>query len=161
MTRLVWPGRHGMAVKLGSLIAALAVLVGGMLLGMTHASGSPAPAGELGSTPPASVAKQTSHYLVGTIALVMPARREAIVRQRDGRLVQVAFDATTIVRRDRARQPQTVLRRGTRVIILGRPEQGRLRAMVVTITGQAPVRTVTPASRPGPAHTPTPAPAAR
>ncbi|GEM_PF-1862048 len=159
MTLWSWAGKHAAAVKLGSLAAALALLVGGLLLGMNQASGNPAPAGEVGSTPPANLAKQTSHYIVGTIAIVLPARREAIVRQRNGRLVQVSFDAATVVRRDRAREAQTALRRGTRVIILGEPVDGQLHAKVVTITGQAPVRTVTPTRPPAPAPaTPEPKP---
>ncbi len=153
-----WAGRHGRAVKLGSILAAVLLLAGGLVLGMSQASGNPAPAEELGTTPPASVAKQTDHYIVGTIALVLPARREAIVRRRNGQLVQVSFDAGTIVRRDRTRQAQTALRRGTRVIILGEPMDGRLHAQVVTITGQAPVRPITPARPAVPSVTATPKP---
>src|SRR6185437_206180 len=144
MTLWTWVSRHGTAVKLGSVVAAVLLFAGGLVLGMSQASGSSAPVAEVGTTPPASLAKQTAHYLVGTIALVQPARRGAIVRLRNGQLVQVAFDAGTVVRGDRARQAQTALRRGTRVIILGEPENGRLHAQVVTITGQAPARAVTP-----------------
>lgn len=156
-----WAGKHGTAVKLGSVLVAVLLLAGGVVLGMSQASGTPAPVEDVGNTPPASLAKQTDHYIVGTIALVLPARREAIVRRRNGQLVQVSFDASTVVRRDRTRQAQTALRRGTRVIILGEPVDGRLHAQVVTITGQAPVRAVTP-TRPAASATatakPTPAP---
>jgi hypothetical protein len=136
-------------------VIALVLFVGGLTLGMQQASGNPAPIVEIGTTPPTSLAKQTNHYIVGTIALALPARREAIVRQRNGQLVQVSFDASTVVRRDGARQAQTALRRGTRVIILGQPEDGRLHAKVVTITGQAPVRAVAPARGPVPAQSAT------
>lgn len=151
MALWAWAGKHGTAVTLGSVLVAVFLLAGGVVLGMSQASGNPAPVplAEVGATPPASLVKQTDHYIVGTIALVLPTRREAIVRRRNGQLVQVSFDATTIVRRDRARQAQTVLRRGTRVIILGEPQDGRLHAQVVTITGQAPVRPVTPTSPAG------------
>ncbi|HZQ38425.1 MAG TPA: hypothetical protein VFD32_21030 [Dehalococcoidia bacterium] len=145
MTFWAWAGRHGTAVKFGSILAAVLLLAGGLVLGMSQASGNPAPVEELGTTPPASLAKQTDHYIVGTIALVLPARREAIVRRRNGQLVQVSFDTSTVVRRDRASQAQTALRRGTRVIVLGEPMNGRLHAQVVTITGQAPVRPAAPA----------------
>ena len=149
-----WAGSHGTVVKLGSVLIAVLLLAGGVLLGMSQASGNPAPVDELGTTPPASLAKQTDHYIVGTVALVLPARREAIVRRRNGQLVQISFDSTTVVRRDRARQAQTALRRGTRVIVLGEPMNGRLHAQVVTITGQAPVRSITPAHPTGPSAAP-------
>jgi hypothetical protein len=156
----VWASRHGAAVKLGSILAAVLLLAGGLALGMSQASGNPAPAEEIGTTPPVSVAKQTDHYIVGTIALVLPARREVIVRRRNGQFVQVSLDAGTIVRRDRTQQAQTALRRGTRVIVLGEPVDGRLHARIITITGQAPVRPVTPARPAVPSSTATAKPPA-
>jgi len=150
-----WAGGHARAVKLGSLAAAVALLAGGLLLGMTVAAGSPAPTRLSPAPAAAELAKPSGHYIVGTVVEVFPAARRAIVRGRGGRFFVVEFDASTVVRRDRQRQPLNSVRRGTRVIILGEPRDGRLHADIVTITGTAPPRQV-PAASPAPAATPTP-----
>lgn len=148
-----WAGGHRGLVKLGSLAATLALLAGGLALGMNEAAGSPAPLSE--SPPVAAAAHPGRHYIVGTVAQVFPVARRALVRERNGRIVAVTFDAATVVRRDRQRQPPGALRRGVRVIVLGEPRDGHLYAVVVTITGVAPARPLPP-SPSAPSATPAP-----
>jgi len=138
MSFWTWVGRHARAVKLGSMAAAVALLCGGLALGMTQAAGGPAARPE-GAPQAAAVVVPSRHYLVGTISLVTAPGR-AIVRSSGGRLFVVEYDRETVVRRDRQRTPLTALRRGTRVIVLGQPRDGHLRAELVTITGMAPAR---------------------
>src|SRR5690349_14949482 len=87
-----WIGRHRRALKLGSVLAALVLCVGGVAIGMTSASGSPAPAPAV-SAPgqPPALEQPSRHYLVGTIAQPLAPGR-AIVRARNGRFVVVEYD---------------------------------------------------------------------
>lgn len=135
-----WVGRHGRAIKLGSVAVALVLLAGGLLLGMSSASGTSSPAG-LG-TAPAAVQEVTSHYLVGTVVEVALTPGNFILRGRGGRYYVISYDKDTLVRRDRRPAQPGAVRRGARVIILGEPKQGRLHADVVTVTGYAPARQV-------------------
>jgi hypothetical protein len=152
-----WVGRHGRAIKLGSVAAALVLLVGGLLLGMSSAAGTQSPA-TLGSAPSA-VQEVNSHYLVGTVVEAFTPGR-FILRGRGGRYYVISYDQDTLVRRNRRPAASGAVRRGARVIILGEPKDGRLHADIVTVTGYAPARQV-PANQKlnsAPTATSTPAP---
>jgi hypothetical protein len=162
-----WIGRHGRAIKLGSVAAAFMLFAGGLLIGMNSASGSGAGSSPPGlGTAPAAVVKQPSnHYLVGTVfeSALTPGR--FILRGRGGRFYVISYDDSTRVRVGGRSVSPRVLVRGTRVIVLGEPRDGRLHADIVTVTGRAPQRQVptnpnlnaTPAPRSTPAPTPVPA----
>lgn len=150
-------GRHSRAMKLGSIALAFVLLGGGLALGMSSASGSPAPPALTAPEPVSRVTQPSRHYLVGTVfQTVAPGR--VIVRGSGGRFFVVEYDRSTVVRRDRQRAGLQALRRGTRVIILGSPRDGRFHADIVTITGTVPARQV-PVDRPAVTPTPQLAPA--
>ncbi|HZU77359.1 MAG TPA: hypothetical protein VFA70_11385 [Dehalococcoidia bacterium] len=156
MRLLGWIGRHTRAVWLGSAAAAIVLLVGGLVGGMSQASGSPAPLPTVcASCPPLKLEQPTSHYIVGTIALGLAPGR-VIVRTAAGRFVVVEYDRDTIVRKAASARGVAGIGRGTRVIILGTPRDGRFYAEVVTVTGRAPARTA-PARQPAPPATRPPA----
>lgn len=138
-----WLSRHRLAVKLGSLALAVILLGSGLFLGMSQAAGSPAP---LSSPPGAThpLAKPTKHYLVGTVVDRLGAGT-VIVRSKAGRFFVVHYDAKTRVRRNGADVKPALVRRGTRVVILGDPVESGFAAEVVTITGTVPaVKTPAP-----------------
>lgn len=149
MSALAWAGRHGRAVVLGSLVVALALLVGGLALGMSQGSSSAAPQPNAPETPPVAVAKLNKHFLIGVVVQQL-APRMALVRTAAGRFIVVESDASTVVRRTGAGTQVTNIVRGTKVTVLGNPQGTSFRAKIVTITGQVVAR---------PTDTPTRAPA--
>ena len=158
---LAMVGRHGRAMTLGSVVAAFVIIGGGLALGMSTAAGSPAPLDLPAAGLVNAVTLPSRHYLVGTVAEVV-APQVAVVRGTGGRFFVVEYDASTVVKRDRQRAPIQALRRGTRVIILGSPRDGRFHADIVTVTGTARVRQLpvpSPATTPRPFVTPTRTPA--
>lgn len=146
-----WLGRHGRAVKFGSVAAAVVLLGSGLFFGMSEAAGSPAPI----TSPPGAahqLATPTKHFLLGTV-IERLAQGTVIVRSRAGRFFVVTYDAKTEVRRSGQSVKQTAVRRGTRVTIIGNPTETGFHADIVTITGSVA------AAKPAPAPTtPSPSP---
>lgn len=141
-------------MKLGSILGAFVLLAGGLVLGMSSASGNSAPHLLSGTAPAADKVTQPSrHYLVGTIFEAFRTG-QVIVRGNGGRFFVVEYDASTTVRRDRHAVAATGLRRGTRVIILGEPRDGRYHADIVTITGMVSARPLPQSPSASPVATP-------
>jgi hypothetical protein len=154
-----WLARHGRAVKLGSVVLSVFLVVGGLALGMATSSSPQAQA----AGGQARLATPTRHFIVGVVVERLGANT-VIVRNRAGRFFVVTADASTQVRRDRQTVPAGQVRRGTRVIILGDPSSGGFHAQVVTITGTTAPEKLPSAvpqnspRRPAPRATATPSP---
>lgn len=131
--------RRGVTSMLTGAAAAVAV-AGGVLLG---AAGQPA----IASPPPAETATVAPGRtaVVGVVGRVGPAG--FTVRSRDGAVVLIRTTEKTLYRQANRAAGRTALRRGQRVIVLGRVRaDGRLLARGVSIRAQ-PHRTAAAPAR--------------
>ena len=131
-----WVGAHRLLAGWAAAALCVAAFSGGIALGAAREQ--PAPFQQ--RTRPA-LARPDSGLVT---ALVVGRRGTALItRTRKGDLLLVRTDERTVYRRRNADTDAGAVRRGTRVLILGRPaEPGVLRARMIVVRGQSrsPVR---------------------
>ncbi|MGI8551886.1 MAG: hypothetical protein ACR2PL_14040 [Dehalococcoidia bacterium] len=140
-----WLGSHATAVKLGSVGAALLLLVGGLFLGVKRAQPTAvAPLAPAGSTPTAELERvrvlTTRHSVIGTVRSIQPGH--FLVRNARGVPFRIQWGAYTRFGQNGHKIAPTAIRPGDRLIVLGTTmPNGSLRATFVSVIGHASLPT--------------------
>jgi hypothetical protein len=142
-----WIGRHTRALTLGSALAAVVLVVGGIALGVkqtpTPLTAAVGPGGGR-AIPVVAQVSASRHFVSGVIVAV--GRGRALVRSSNGRYFAIVWTAGAHIRANGREIPGKSLRAGDRVLALGSPtSSGVLRVVYVGVTGHV---TLPPGYRP-------------